>query len=65
MEVAWGLAGELGGGGAKLGGGSGVAAGWVGGGELGHHEVPGGGPCGADGGDEELGRQGFAPHEFC
>lgn len=32
-----------------------VSAGWVGGGELGHHEVPDGGPGGAGGGDEELG----------
>lgn len=50
--------------GAKLGVGSGVTAGWVGGGELGHHEVPCGGPGGTDGGDEELGWEGRAPEEF-
>lgn len=55
------LAGKLGGIGAELGGGSGVDAGGAGGGELGHHEVPRGGPGGADCRDEELGREGFAP----
>lgn len=57
------LAGKLGGVwvGAKLGGGSGVTAGGIGGGELGHHELPRGVPGVTDGGDEELGRKGFAP----
>lgn len=45
----------------ELGDGSGVGSGWIGGGELRHHEVPGGGPGGADGGDEELWWEGFAP----
>lgn len=62
------LAGEGGGGGvgkAEGGGGAGVAAAGVGGGELGHHEVPSGGPGGAGGGDEEVGREGLAPEETC
>ena len=45
----------------ELGDGSGVRSGWVGRGELGHHELPGGGPGGADGGDEELWGEGFSP----
>lgn len=59
MENAWFLAGKLGG--AKLGGGSDVTAGRIGGGELGHHEVPRGGPGGTDGGDEELGWKRLTP----
>lgn len=47
-----------------MGGGSGVIPGGVGGGDLGHHEVPRGGPGGADGGDEELGGEGLAPEEL-
>lgn len=48
--------------GPKRGGGSGVGAGGrVGGGQLGHHEVPRGGPEGAGGGHKELRRQGLAP----
>lgn len=61
MEGFWFLAGKSGGIGAELRGGSGVVSGWVGRGELGHHEVPGGGPGGTDGGDEELGWEGGAP----
>lgn len=60
------LAGNVGGGvvDAEFGGGSRVTTGRVGRGHLGHHEVPGGGPGGADGGDEELGREGLAPEEL-
>lgn len=61
------LAGErrVHGGAAELGGGAGVAAAGVGGGELGHHEVPSGGPGGAGGGDEKVGWKGLGPEEFC
>ena len=66
MIGGWILAGKLGGVGigAKLGGGSGITAGRVGGGELGHHELPRGVPGVTDGGDEELGWKGFAPEEL-
>lgn len=56
------MAGKLGG--AKLGGGTSVTAGGIGGGELGHHDVPRGVPGCTDGGDEELRWKGFAPEEF-
>lgn len=49
---------------AELGRGTVVSAGWVGWGELGHHEVPDGGPGGAGGGDEELGWEGRTPEDF-
>lgn len=50
--------------GPESGGGPGVTTGGVGGGELGHHEAPRGVPGGADGGDEEIRREGWAPQEL-
>lgn len=47
--------------GAKLRSGSGITARWVGWGELGHHDLPSGGPSGTDGGDEELGWERWTP----
>lgn len=61
MEVSGVLAGR--GIGAKGAAWAGVGAGGVGGGQLAHHEMPRGVPGGADGGDEELGREGLAPEE--
>ena len=55
------MAGKLVGFGAKLGSGSGVITSGVRWGKLGHHEKPSGGPGGTDGGDEELGWEGFGP----
>lgn len=61
MEIVEALAGDLGG--AKLGGGSRVTAGTIGGGQLGHHELPRGLPGSADGGHEEPRRERWAPEE--
>lgn len=47
--------------GGKLGSGSGVTANWVRRGKLGHHKKPRGSPGRTDGGDEELGWEGFGP----
>lgn len=52
VEGCWALAGKLGiire---TEFGGGPSVTAGGIGGGQLGHHEVPRGVPCSTDGGD--------------
>lgn len=66
VEVVRVLAGKLEGVeiGGESGAGSGVTAGGIGGCELRHEEVPRGRPGGADGGDEELRREGVAPEEL-
>lgn len=48
----------------ESGGRSGVTAGGIGRGELGHHELPRGVPCRTDGGDEESRRERWAPEEL-
>lgn len=49
---------------AELGRGTVVTTGRVGRGHLGHDDMPGGVPSGADSGDDELRREGLSPEEL-